>query len=174
MKPHRLTLTNSLVMGYKLDKLIDHVHNPRAATRQELEVYHDPRYLNILESRTRSSQQPLSSPTARRGQDSISTNYFNPFESDIFTDDCPVFGGMYDFFKQYAGGSLSGARSLVQGQSDIAINWSGGLHHAKKAEPSGFCYINDIVLAILELLRSVCFYEKPGTLLLNVFVFYLE
>jgi len=27
------------------------------------------------------------------------------------------------------------------------------LHHAKKAECSGFCYTNDIVLAILELLR---------------------
>jgi len=31
----------------------------------------------------------------------------------------------------------------------VAINWSGGLHHAKKSEASGFCYINDIVLAIL-------------------------
>ncbi len=31
----------------------------------------------------------------------------------------------------------------------MAINWSGGLHHAKKSEASGFCYINDIVLAIL-------------------------
>ena len=29
----------------------------------------------------------------------------------------------------------------------------GGLHHAKKMEASGFCYINDIVLAILELLK---------------------
>ena len=30
---------------------------------------------------------------------------------------------------------------------------AGGLHHAKKSEASGFCYINDIVLAILELLK---------------------
>ena len=37
--------------------------------------------------------------------------------------------------------------------TDIAVNWSGGLHHAKKGEASGFCYINDIVLAILELLK---------------------
>ena len=37
--------------------------------------------------------------------------------------------------------------------TDIAINWSGGLHHAKKQEASGFCYINDIVLSILELLK---------------------
>lgn len=35
------------------------------------------------------------------------------------------------------------------------INWSGGLHHAKKSEASGFCYVNDIVLAILELLKWI-------------------
>jgi hypothetical protein len=29
------------------------------------------------------------------------------------------------------------------------------MHHAKKAEASGFCYVNDIVLAILELLKVV-------------------
>jgi len=27
------------------------------------------------------------------------------------------------------------------------------LHHAKKFEASGFCYVNDIVLAILYLLK---------------------
>jgi len=36
---------------------------------------------------------------------------------------------------------------------DVAVNWAGGLHHAKKSEASGFCYVNDIVLAILELLK---------------------
>ena len=38
--------------------------------------------------------------------------------------------------------------------ADICINWSGGLHHAKKFEASGFCYINDIVICILVLLRT--------------------
>ncbi|KAI0564791.1 histone deacetylase [Gracilaria domingensis] len=41
----------------------------------------------------------------------------------------------------------------MSGTSDISINWAGGLHHAKKSEASGFCYTNDIVLAILELLK---------------------
>ena len=53
----------------------------------------------------------------------------------------------------FTGGSLDGAHRLIDGSADIAINWSGGLHHAKSDEASGFCYINDIVLAILELLR---------------------
>ncbi|OMJ09553.1 Histone deacetylase RPD3 [Smittium culicis] len=68
-------------------------------------------------------------------------------------DDCPVFDGMFDFFSLSAGSSMEGAARLNRGFSDICINWSGGLHHAKKSEASGFCYINDIVLAILELLR---------------------
>ena len=42
---------------------------------------------------------------------------------------------------------------LNEKASDIVINWSGGLHHAKKSEASGFCYVNDCVLAILELLK---------------------
>jgi acetoin utilization deacetylase AcuC-like enzyme len=32
------------------------------------------------------------------------------------------------------------------------INWAGSLYHAKKTKAPGFCYINDIVLSILELL----------------------
>ena len=35
----------------------------------------------------------------------------------------------------------------------LTSSWSGGLHHAKRNGASGFCYVNDIVLAILELLR---------------------
>lgn len=45
------------------------------------------------------------------------------------------------------------ATKLNRKHADIAINWMGGLHHAKKSEASGFCYSNDIVLAILELLK---------------------
>lgn len=70
-------------------------------------------------------------------------------------DDCPVFDGMYDYFKQCAGAAIAAGKKLAAGHTDIAIAWPGGLHHAKKFEASGFCYINDIVLAILELLRSV-------------------
>jgi histone deacetylase HOS2 len=39
-------------------------------------------------------------------------------------EDCPVFDGMYDFCKIYTGASLDGARNLISGQSDIAINVS--------------------------------------------------
>lgn len=48
---------------------------------------------------------------------------------------------------------LAGAVKLNKQAAEIAVNWAGGLHHAKKSEASGFCYVNDIVLAILELLK---------------------
>lgn len=67
-----------------------------------------------------------------------------------------------------------GAARLSRDKCDIAVNWAGGLHHAKKSEASGFCYVNgmprchpsflvltygsDIVLGILELLRSAFFH----------------
>ena len=48
MKPHRLTLTNALVMGYGLDKQIHHIYDPRPATKEELENYHDHDYIEFL------------------------------------------------------------------------------------------------------------------------------
>lgn len=54
---------------------------------------------------------------------------------------------------------MSAAKRLNSGHADIAANWAGGLHHAKKREASGFCYVNDIVLGILELLRYVAVYD---------------
>ncbi|GJD03159.1 histone deacetylase [Colletotrichum higginsianum] len=68
-------------------------------------------------------------------------------------DDCPVFDGLFEFCGISAGGSMEGAARLNRQKCDIAVNWAGGLHHAKKSEASGFCYVNDIVLGILELLR---------------------
>lgn len=47
-----------------------------------------------------------------------------------------------------------GANILCNKSSDIVLNWLGGLHHAKYNKASGFCYINDCVLAIKRLLHD--------------------
>jgi len=39
--------------------------------------------------------------------------------------------------QSYSGGSIGGAVKLNHGQAHVVINWSGGLHHAKKAEVMG-------------------------------------
>ncbi|TIC03925.1 hypothetical protein E3Q17_00703 [Wallemia mellicola] len=136
MKPHRLALTNSLVLGYGMHKYME-IYEPQRATREEICEFHDEDYIDFLSR--------LSSPPT--------PTMINLMKQFNMTDDCPAFPNLYDFCQQYAGASLLGARHITSQRSDIAINWTGGLHHAHKAEASGFCYVNDIVLAILELLR---------------------
>lgn len=68
-------------------------------------------------------------------------------------EDCPGFGGLLEFCQLSTGGSVAGAVTLNRQQIDRTVNGAGGLHHAKKSEASGFCYVSDIVLAFLELLK---------------------
>lgn len=44
--------------------------------------------------------------------------------------------------KYHIQGLSEGAARLSRDKCDIAVNWAGGLHHAKKSEASGFCYVN--------------------------------
>lgn len=57
-------------------------------------------------------------------------------------DDCPVFDGLFEFCGISGGGSMEGAARLNRQKCNVAVNWAGGLHHAKKSEASGFCYVN--------------------------------
>ncbi|GMF76555.1 unnamed protein product [Aspergillus oryzae] len=59
-----------------------------------------------------------------------------------FNDDNPVWDGLSEFCSISAGGSMEAAARLNNRKCDIAINWAGGLHHAKKSEANGFCYVN--------------------------------
>jgi histone deacetylase 1/2 len=54
-------------------------------------------------------------------------------------DDCPVFDNLFDFCRLYAGASIDSAVKINHGLADIAINWAGGLHHAKKSEVTDAC-----------------------------------
>lgn len=123
------------------------VYRPHRAEKTEMVAFHDEDYVNFLER--------------------ISPYNAGAFMSELrkfnLADDCPTFSGLYDYCRLYTGGSMDGARRLNNGHCDIAVNWSGGLHHARKAEASGFCYINDIVLAIMELLR-----EHPRVMYIDI------
>lgn len=67
--------------------------------------------------------------------------------------DCPLFDGLMDYVLATAGSTLTAAHYLINGIADVALNWYGGWHHAHREEASGFCYVNDIVLALLLLLE---------------------
>ncbi|KAK3786964.1 hypothetical protein RRG08_037428 [Elysia crispata] len=136
MKPQRITLTHSLVLHYGLhDKM--KVYRPYQATERDMCRFHSDDYIQFLSSVSPQNVQEF-------------TKFLSVYNVG---EDCPVFDGLFDFCKMYTGASLEGAVKLNNNQCDIAVNWSGGLHHAKKYEASGFCYVNDIVIAILELLK---------------------
>src|SRR5262245_14174770 len=67
--------------------------------------------------------------------------------------DNPVFPGLWEAAQLVAGGSLLGARLIADGEAERVFHFAGGLHHAMPDRASGFCYVNDAVLAILELRR---------------------
>jgi histone deacetylase 1/2 len=136
MKPHRIKMTHNLLLNYGLYKHME-VYRPHPANEAEMSKFHSDDYVDFLKRITPDNMHEYSRQLQR----------FNVGE------DCPVFDGLFEFCQISAGGSVGGAVKLNHNQSDIAINWAGGLHHAKKSEASGFCYINDIVLAILELLK---------------------
>ncbi|KAI9152552.1 histone deacetylase [Blastocladiella emersonii ATCC 22665] len=136
MKPHRIHMTHSLIMNYGLYKHMS-IYRPKPATKEEITRFHTDEYIDFLYRVTPDNMDTYAKQAAK----------FN------VGDDCPVFDGLFDYSSISSGGSLEGAARLNRGECDIAINWAGGLHHAKKSEASGFCYVNDIVLGILELLR---------------------
>lgn len=136
MKPHRIRMTHNLILNYGLYRKME-VYRPHKAISDEMTRFHSDEYVKFIQNIRPDNIVDFNKQMQR----------FNVGE------DCPVFEGLYEFCQISAGGSLAGAVKLNRKQTDIAINWAGGLHHAKKSEASGFCYINDIVLAILELLK---------------------
>lgn len=136
MKPHRIRMTHNLILNYGLYRKME-IYRPHKATQEEMTKFHSDDYIKFLRSIRPDNMSDYNKQMQR----------FNVGE------DCPVFDGMYEFCQLSTGGSVAGAVKLNKQAADIAVNWAGGLHHAKKSEASGFCYVNDIVLAMLELLK---------------------
>ncbi|KAI5170731.1 histone deacetylase 1/2 [Nematocida sp. LUAm3] len=136
MKPHRIRMTHSLLVNYAIFKRMN-LYQPVPATFEDLTRFHSDDYIDFLRTITKENAETREKELSK----------YNMIE------DCPVFEGLYDYCRSTSGASIQGALHINEEECDIAINWSGGLHHAKRREASGFCYVNDIVLGILELLR---------------------
>jgi acetoin utilization protein AcuC len=55
---------------------------------------------------------------------------------------------MYDFALSVLGCTMKAARLIVEKKAAFVFNIAGGMHHAMKNKASGFCFVNDIVVAI--------------------------
>ncbi|KAH8723739.1 hypothetical protein GQ44DRAFT_619658 [Phaeosphaeriaceae sp. PMI808] len=136
MKPHRIRMAHSLIMNYGLYSKME-IYRAKPASKYEMTQFHTDEYIDFLHKVTPDNMEHFTKEQSK----------YN------VGDDCPVFDGLFEFCGISAGGTMEGAARLNRGKCDVAVNWAGGLHHAKKSEASGFCYVNDIVLGIIELLR---------------------
>jgi len=136
MKPHRIRMTHNLLVNYGLYRKMQ-IYRAARTSQEDMTRFHSDDYIKFLKH--------------------IRPDNMNDYQKQMqrfnVGEDCPVFDGLFEFCQISAGGSIAGAVKLNKQQTEVCINWAGGLHHAKKSEASGFCYVNDIVLAILELLK---------------------
>lgn len=108
----------------------------RIATDDELCLFHDKKYIECLKTLNAGKSVP------------------EAYIYGLGSGDNPVFKGLLDWSRLLTGASLQAAEMVDNGDVQIALNIAGGLHHAMQAEASGFCYINDPVIAIKYLLKK--------------------
>ena len=123
----RQYMVQSLINSYGLTKMVK-VIPLVPATMEDLKMFHSSDYVQFL-------ADPNDDDEEQYG-----LGY-----------DCPTHPDLLSWVLTVAGGSLTGATCLVEVKARVVMNWGGGWHHAHRGGAAGFCYVNDIVLAIHKL-----------------------
>jgi acetoin utilization protein AcuC len=137
-KPERASKTYELCTRYGI---MNHpwirILEPRPLDPALVTLFHDSAYLELLRE---ASQGRFRLEMLERG---------------LGTADNPILCGIYEWSLRAAGGTHEAMKHLLDGRALIAFNPLGGFHHAMAEHAEGFCYINDIVISIEDVLR--CF-----------------
>ncbi len=132
LKPERVLKTVDLCRRYGL---MDHpwmkTVAPTQADPRLLTLFHDPAYVAILEEASQGGEVRL-----------------EMLEHGIGTKDNPIIHGIFEWSLKAVGATHSAMEGLAAGEADRAFNPYGGLHHAMPDHAEGFCYLNDIAIAI--------------------------
>lgn len=158
----RQLLIDSLIEAYGLH-LQCRVVPVVPATRAQLTSFHTLEYVDVLMSRGLKVGDSESGSEGD-GEDEDTSGGDEASEAlsaeDYFkygmVHDCPPFPQLDLYVKYVAGSSLTAATVLLKASrvpntQTVCLNWYGGRHHAAKGTAHGFCYVNDVVLAILHL-----------------------
>jgi acetoin utilization deacetylase AcuC-like enzyme len=114
-----------IVESIKAEGILGDVVAPEPATRDQLELVHTPEYLDdLFEGRW----------TARTASSEMALT-----------------PEIAQAFQLGAGGSIAAARLALE-RGGPAMNVGGGFHHAFPGHAEGFCYINDVALAVKAML----------------------
>ncbi len=135
-KVFRLGLLVELLADYGLLERPDVELIPlREATEAEALGFHSKGYLEALRLASSGTWVP------------------NQFAHGLGTTDNPIFPDVYEWAMLIAGGSIDAANAVLHGAAR-AFSPAGGLHHAMPSHASGFCHVNDGVLAIERLRQA--------------------
>jgi acetoin utilization protein AcuC len=102
--------------------------SPRLATREELETFHTPEYLDLVRDRSATGHGYLDA------------------------GDTPAWKGVYEAASHVVGATLNAVEAVMSGKARRAFIPIAGLHHAGRGHAAGFCVFNDCGVAI-EVLR---------------------
>jgi acetoin utilization protein AcuC len=138
LRPERFTYGLDLLRAADLLETEERLVHPRPASRAELELIHEPDYIETLE-RLDSGETLPPEMIARHG---------------LAAGDNPWFPGAHESSSLIAGGSLQATQQIMVGAFQHAFNCGGGLHHAMPGRAAGFCVYNDPALAIAWLLKE--------------------
>ena len=137
------------------------VEQPVPATDAELELVHDPRYIEAVRLAGGTGPgRPGPGGPGPRGPQPGGPGPGGPqlgaplLRFGLGTPDDPVFPGMHDASALVAGATLAAARAVWTGGAQHGANIAGGLHHAMRGNASGFCVYNDPAIAIAWLLEA--------------------
>ena len=104
------------------------------ATQAELELAHDPDYIEMVAATSADHPQSEIFQDAPR--------------FGLGTADNPIAPNQHTSARTVAGATLECVRRVVRGDLHHAFNPTGGLHHAVRRAASGFCIYNDLVVGI--------------------------
>jgi acetoin utilization protein AcuC len=130
-KPERAAKTYELCNRYRvMNQPWITILEPVALARHLLYLFHEPAYIDLL---VEASAGKVSLEMLERG---------------LGTEDNPILSGIYEWSLLAAGGTFSAMQHLVKDEALVAFNPLGGFHHAMPGNAEGFCYLNDIAIAI--------------------------
>jgi acetoin utilization protein AcuC len=145
LRMERLGLTFALMEAFGLTTLPEtRVVAPTPAPDAVLRGFHTADYLEALRAASAGREVPMA------------------YRYGLGPGDNPIWPGMYEASALACGASIQAAELVATGEVERAFAFAGGLHHAMPDRASGFCYLNDAVLAIQALRargRRVCYVD---------------
>jgi acetoin utilization protein AcuC len=135
-KPERANKTYELCTRYGvMNQPWMRILEPEPIAKRLLMLFHEPDYIRLLEE-------------ASKGEVRLEM-----LEHGLGSADNPILSGIYEWSLRAAGGTHEAMGRIINGDALVAFNPLGGFHHGMPGHAEGFCYINDIVITIVDALN---------------------